>query len=271
MHNLRGRILSDLDRVLPDLRGVVMHNLHGAVMHNLRGAVMHNLHGRILSDFGDRVLDFRGHLRLDLRGRILSDLGDRVLDFRGHLRLDLGAVMHNLLGGILSDFGNHVLYFRGHLRLELTEIMPKPSGPKSRHVPLVGDNVEFHIQSRSGKEVACNIVSLPEGTVVFEDVGTEYFKGQVIKPIAKSAKFNAGNTGRTGTNSGGVEALIGRIKFRGLGRSEEEIQFTEKDQIGEFTLCRGDWIRFVVAVDRRDKARHAAKIEKITSELGRKY
>ena len=45
----------------------------------------------------------------------------------------------------------------------------------------LGDNVEFTIQTRNGKEVATNIIKLIQGTVVFEDVGTEYFRGQVLK------------------------------------------------------------------------------------------
>ena len=47
----------------------------------------------------------------------------------------------------------------------------------------LGDNVEFTIQTRNGKEVATNIIKLVTGTVVFEDVGTEYFRGQVLKVI----------------------------------------------------------------------------------------
>ena len=35
--------------------------------------------------------------------------------------------------------------------------------------------------------MACNIAVLPAGSVVFEDVGTEYFTGQVLKPIDKAA------------------------------------------------------------------------------------
>ena len=49
----------------------------------------------------------------------------------------------------------------------------------------LGDNVEFTIQTRNGKEVATNIIKLVAGTVVFEDVGTEYFRGQVLKVSSK--------------------------------------------------------------------------------------
>ena len=52
--------------------------------------------------------------------------------------------------------------------------------------PHLGDDVEFTIQTRNGKEVACSITILPSGTVVFEDVGTEWYKGQV----GKNSAFN---------------------------------------------------------------------------------
>merc|ERR1719500_2601848 len=44
------------------------------------------------------------------------------------------------------------------------------------HIQL-GDDVEFNIQTRNGKEVACNLTKLTTGTVVFEDVGLDYFTG----------------------------------------------------------------------------------------------
>lgn len=114
----------------------------------------------------------------------------------------------------------------------------------------LGDNVEFTIQTRQGKEVATNITILPSGTVVFEDVGTEYFRGQVLKPIDRN--YRAISEG---------DALSGRVKYRGHDRSEKEVQFGETDQVGDFTLKHGDWIKFVIAVDRRDKHPRATKIE----------
>merc|ERR1711899_559880 len=114
----------------------------------------------------------------------------------------------------------------------------------------LGDNVEFTIQTRNGKEVATNIIKLIQGTVVFEDVGTEYFRGQVLKPIDRNYRpITEG------------DALSGRVKYRGQDRSEKEVQFGETDQVGDFTLKHGDWIKFVIAVDRRDKHPRATKIE----------
>ena len=57
------------------------------------------------------------------------------------------------------------------------------------------------------------------------------------------------------------DALNGRIKYRGEDRSEVEVPFGEKDQIGDFTLKHGDWVKFVIATDRRDKLQRATKIE----------
>lgn len=47
----------------------------------------------------------------------------------------------------------------------------------------------------------------------------------------------------------------------GPDRSEKEVQFGETDQVGDFTMKHGDWIKFVIAVDRRDKHPRATKIE----------
>ena len=106
--------------------------------------------------------------------------------------------------------------------------------------PQLGDDVEFTIQTRNQKEVACEITVLAQGTVIFEDVGTTVIKGQVLKPLDKLSE-------KYGEN----EALNGRVKYRGANHSEEEVQFGEKDQVGDFTLRHGDWVQFVIAVDRR--------------------
>ena len=94
---------------------------------------------------------------------------------------------------------------------------------------ILGDNVEFTIQTRNGKEVATNITKLPTGTVVFEDVGTEYYRGQVLKPIDRNYRLVAEG-----------DALSGRVKYRGPDRSEKEVQFGETDQVTKIvsTLVR---------------------------------
>lgn len=99
-----------------------------------------------------------------------------------------------------------------------------------------------------GKEVACNITRLPPGTVIFEDLKPEILKGQVLKPIDRGP--------RNPTN----DALPGRIRYRAPDHSEVEISFSEKDQMGDFTLRHGDWVRFQIATDRRDALDRATHI-----------
>ncbi|XP_023030354.1 cold shock domain-containing Unr isoform X2 [Leptinotarsa decemlineata] len=111
----------------------------------------------------------------------------------------------------------------------------------------LGTDVEYIIQTRNGKEVACNIIRLPTGTVIFEDVKPEIIKGQVLKPIDR---------GPRNPN----EALPGRIRFRAPDHAEVEISFSEKDQSGDFTLRHGDWVQFQVATDRRDGLDRATNI-----------
>lgn len=74
-----------------------------------------------------------------------------------------------------------------------------------------------------GKEVACNITKLPPGSVVFEEIGDEIYKGQVLKPLEK------GNPVRS-------DPLPGRIRYRAEDHSEVEVSFGDKDQKGDFTL-----------------------------------
>lgn len=45
----------------------------------------------------------------------------------------------------------------------------------------VGANVEFEIQDRHGKEIACNIKLLPMGSVCFDDVSKISYIGRILK------------------------------------------------------------------------------------------
>ncbi|KPI96212.1 Cold shock domain-containing protein E1 [Papilio xuthus] len=130
------------------------------------------------------------------------------------------------------------------------EIFFHYSEAKTKEELLLGDDVEFIIQTRNGKEVACNITKLPSGSVVFEDVGPELKKGQVLKPLER------GSMSRAQQN----DPLPGRIRYRAEDHSEVEVPFGDKDQIGEFTLRHGDWVQFQVAIDRRDQLKRATNI-----------
>lgn len=115
-----------------------------------------------------------------------------------------------------------------------------------------GDDVEFIIQTRNGKEVACNITRLQPGTVIFEDVGTTLFRGQVLKPLDR-------NPARQPTTTN-PDPLPGRIRYRAPDHSEVEVPFGDKDQKGDFTLRHGDWVQFFLATDRRDQLQRATSI-----------
>ncbi|XP_022116097.1 cold shock domain-containing protein E1 [Pieris rapae] len=130
------------------------------------------------------------------------------------------------------------------------EIFFHYSEAKLKEELSLGDDVEFIIQTRNGKEVACNITKLPSGSVVFEDINPEIMRGQVLKPLDR------GNMMRVPQN----DPLPGRIKYRAADHSETEVPFGDKDQCGEFTLRHGDWVQFQVATDRRDQLKRATNI-----------
>nr|XP_022919835.1 cold shock domain-containing protein E1 [Onthophagus taurus] len=124
------------------------------------------------------------------------------------------------------------------------------SEAKTKEELHLGDDVEFIIQTRNGKEVACNIMRLPSGTVIFEDLNPDIIKGQVLKTLDRGMSQARHQT----------DALPGRIRYRAPDHSEVEISFGEKDQKGDFTLRHGDWVQFKIATDRRDQLNRATQI-----------
>ncbi|XP_013775883.1 cold shock domain-containing protein E1-like [Limulus polyphemus] len=112
----------------------------------------------------------------------------------------------------------------------------------------LGADVEFSIQTRNNKEVAVNVTCLPSGTVVFEDIDSEETIGRVIDPIDRCQ-------GRQQN-----DPLSGKIQYH-FGGSDVDLPFGDKDPLGDFTLQRGDWVRFKVATDRRDNLQRATNIE----------
>lgn len=112
---------------------------------------------------------------------------------------------------------------------------------------VLGDDVEFAVQMRNGKEVAVDIKSLPEGTVIFEDVGVEKRRGRIINTL-KAAR------GRKSS-----DPLAGRIVYETV-KGSIEIPYGDKDQNGEYTLQVGDLVDFNIATDRRDKLQRATNI-----------
>ncbi|XP_032238045.2 cold shock domain-containing protein E1 isoform X2 [Nematostella vectensis] len=111
----------------------------------------------------------------------------------------------------------------------------------------LGDDVEFIIQPRNGKEVAMRIKKLPEGTVTFEDVSEKRYQGVIDRPLSKSSAKRQ------------HDPLHGRIVFE-TDDGPSDIVFSERDVSGEFSLRTKDIVDFNIAVDRRDSLRRATNI-----------
>uniref|UniRef100_A0AAV2LWT5 Cold shock domain-containing protein E1 n=1 Tax=Knipowitschia caucasica TaxID=637954 RepID=A0AAV2LWT5_KNICA len=111
-----------------------------------------------------------------------------------------------------------------------------------------GDDVEFTIKDRNGKEVATDVRLLPQGTVIFEDISIEQFEGTVTKVIPKVPTKNQN------------DPLPGRITAR-IGYTDKELPFGEKDTKSKVTLLEGDHIQFNISTDRRDKLERATNID----------
>ncbi|XP_051964570.1 cold shock domain-containing protein E1-like isoform X1 [Xyrauchen texanus] len=111
-----------------------------------------------------------------------------------------------------------------------------------------GDDVEFTIKERNGKEVATDVRLLPQGTVIFEDISIETFEGTVNKVIPKIPTKNQN------------DPLPGRIGAR-INFTDKELLFGEKDTKSKVTLLEGDHVHFNISTDRRDKLERATNID----------
>lgn len=87
------------------------------------------------------------------------------------------------------------------------------------------DFLTYLILIFKGKEVACNITRLAPGSVIFEDIGTTIYKGQVLKPLDRANPQRHNN-----------DPLPGRIRYRAPDHSEVEVPFGDKDQVIFFVL-----------------------------------
>ncbi|ESO83947.1 hypothetical protein LOTGIDRAFT_108249 [Lottia gigantea] len=112
---------------------------------------------------------------------------------------------------------------------------------------ILGDDVEFGVQNRNGKEVAIEVSRLPEGTVIFEDVSVNRIQGKVLKELKNS------------NNRRQSDPLGGRLIYE-TPKGTMEVPYGDKDQAGEYTLVQGDFVEFNIATDRRDKLQRATNI-----------
>lgn len=111
----------------------------------------------------------------------------------------------------------------------------------------LGDDVQFNIQVRNGKDVATGVEKLPEGTVIFEDVAIEIRRGKIEKTL------------RAPHGRRQSDPLAGRIVYETV-KGAIEIPYGDKDQKGDYTLQPGDLVQFNIATDRRDKLQRATNI-----------
>nr|XP_032833961.1 cold shock domain-containing protein E1 isoform X13 [Petromyzon marinus] len=109
-----------------------------------------------------------------------------------------------------------------------------------------GDDVEFSIQDRNNKEVATDIRLLPEGTVIFEDISIERFKGEVLCVLPKAPSKNLS------------DPLPGRIHME--FPTARDLPYGEKDTRSKVTLLPGDQVEFSISTDRRDGLERATTI-----------
>ncbi|XP_045785005.1 cold shock domain-containing protein E1 isoform X2 [Maniola jurtina] len=198
---------------------------------------------------------FLPYTKDDVEGNVTLRTGDAVsfqiaTNQRGtlgacHVRFENPAHPVKYHGVVCSKKENFGFIERADV---VKEIFFHYSEAKVKEELALGDDVEFIIQTRNGKEVACNITKLPSGSVVFEDVSPEMMRGQVLKPLERGPVYRTS------------DPLPGRIRYRAADHSEVEVPFGDKDQIGEFTLRHGDWVQFQVATDRRDQLKRATNI-----------
>ncbi|CAF0873866.1 unnamed protein product [Adineta ricciae] len=108
-----------------------------------------------------------------------------------------------------------------------------------------GVEVEFDIQDRHNKEVACNITILPKGTVEFDEIDKISYIGRILQPL-KLKKSD--------------DALAGRLLYDSLDKKMSELPFGERDRCGLYTLLENDIVQFSIAKDKRDGMMRATQI-----------
>lgn len=121
----------------------------------------------------------------------------------------------------------------------------------------LGLNVEFELQDRFGKEIACNVKMLQDGTVSFDELSRNVFIGRIIQPLTKLTNL-MNNINLNGINLSGITS-IGRLIFDNNSNNDEtltELVFSDLDRVanaGNYTLLEGDFVQFRIASDKRKK------------------
>ncbi|XP_065102968.1 cold shock domain-containing protein E1 isoform X9 [Paramisgurnus dabryanus] len=250
-------------QVGPDLHASPLTVLHGFI-HPVVSAIPSHLDGKSAPGqvpTGSVCYERNGEVFYltytpeDVEGNVTLDTGDKV-SFYMETNKHTGAVSaHNIVlknkqsrcqgvvcatkeafgfierGDVVKEIFFHYSEFKGDLE-----------------ALQAGDDVEFTIKERNGKEVATDVRLLPQGTVIFEDISIETFEGTVAKIIPKAPSKNQN------------DPLPGRIGAR-INFTDKELLFGEKDTKSKVTLLEGDHVQFNISTDRRDKLERATNID----------
>lgn len=117
---------------------------------------------------------------------------------------------------------------------------------------VLGASVQFTIQNRQGKEVATQIKVLPMGSVVFDDVAQEELQGAVKQPVIRSFTHGRGKE---------PEPMPGQIIYQTDTGGITTLPYTDKDQVGGYTMLSGDIVHFSIATDRRNGENRATDVQ----------
>lgn len=117
---------------------------------------------------------------------------------------------------------------------------------------MIGDDVQFNLQDRHGKEIAVAVKKLEPGSVVFEDLSETRYRGHVIKAINPKS-LNNSTDGH----------LTGMIEYQGK-TDTHEVLFGDRDMEDNIILEKGDVVEFNVSTDRRDELQRAVNIKLIS-------
>lgn len=117
---------------------------------------------------------------------------------------------------------------------------------------MIGDDVQFNLQDRLGKEIAVSVKKLSPGSVVFEDISENRYRGHVFKAI-----------GLRSMNNSMDGHLTGMIEYQGK-TDTHEVLFGDRDMEDDIILQKGDVVDFNVSTDRRDNLQRAVNIKLIS-------
>uniref|UniRef100_A0A9J8BQ48 Cold shock domain-containing protein E1 n=1 Tax=Cyprinus carpio carpio TaxID=630221 RepID=A0A9J8BQ48_CYPCA len=257
-------------QVGPDLHASPLTVLHGFI-HPVVSAIPSHLDGKSAPGqvpTGSVCYERNGEVFYltytpeDVEGNVTLDTGDKV-SFYMETNKHTGAVSaHNIVlvkkkqsrcqgvvcatkeafgfierGDVVKEIFFHYSEFKGDLE-----------------ALQAGDDVEFTIKERNGKEVATDVRLLPQGTVIFEDISIETFEGTVTKVIPKVPT----------KNQGVIAAMRDGFGFIKCVDRDARMFFHFSEVLEESQLHISDEVEFTVVPDMLSAQRnHAVRIKKL--------